>query len=150
VGLLFPNVGTAGAPTFFALFRVDPLSACKSRVIFRNFIKRPTAQDLADDPGLTARIEASAGTWLGQEITADEATLPTAERLRKAVKRMDPVAEDKVAVEAVQRGLASGRFLAGPIAQEYEAPIELFHHSIEEFVPLDSNGGAEDGVTRHS
>lgn len=125
VFMLFPNIAGAGGVTFFSIFQVAPLTPDRTRVIFRTFVKQITEQDLIDDPGLKdALSESELGSPFGRAAKSD---LPFAQQLAMAAKAGDFVAEDKLAVEAIQRALASRHFEVGPLARDYEAAIEFYH-----------------------
>jgi Rieske 2Fe-2S family protein len=131
VFLLFPNIGGAGGVSFFSIFTVEPLSAQRTRVSFRTFIKPLTEQDFIDDPALAARLE---------RTLDNAASLPAsasfADRMAAAAQALDFVAEDKLAVEAIQAALASPHFRVGPLARDFEASIEFFQQNVLRFVPL--------------
>jgi hypothetical protein len=44
------------------------------------------------------------------------------------------VAEDKLAVESIQRAMSSQQFSVGPLAKDFEAAIEFYHVSILNFI----------------
>lgn len=143
VFMLFPNVGAAGFPTFFAMFVVEPLAADRTRIRFRTFIKAVSEQDYIANPELRTQVESAMSTpILGYD---DPASVPFTHRLAAAAERKDFVTEDKLAVEAVQRALKSQRFEVGPLALDYEEAIPFFHECVVQFVPQNERAG---GSTR--
>jgi phenylpropionate dioxygenase-like ring-hydroxylating dioxygenase large terminal subunit len=135
VFMFFPDTGGAGGVTFFTIFRVEPLSTARTRVQLRTFIKPLEETDFITDPHLADRLAlATRPAVPGGESESNRATLSTAERLRRAADRMDFVEEDKIAAESVQRGYASGAYLPGPLSVDYEAAIDFYHRSCQEFL----------------
>jgi hypothetical protein len=56
------------------------------------------------------------------------------EKLELAGLAGDFVAEDKLAVESIQRAMSSQQFSVGPLAKDFEAAIEFYHVSILNFI----------------
>lgn len=136
VYMIFPNIGVGGFSTFFALFIAEPLAVDRTRVTFRTFIKALTDQDYASSPELKGRVESIASAPIfGYE---EETQAPFGDRLAAAASRSDFVIEDKLAVEAIQRSLHSQRFEIGPLANDYEDSIPLFHEEILQFLTPDT------------
>lgn len=134
VFMLFPNVGGAGGVTFFSIFTVEPLAAERTRVRFRTFIKPLSEQDFIDDPELGPGLEASLSG------SGDAKPLPASasfeEQLAAAAQQRDFIAEDKLAVEAIQAAMRSRHFGVGPLARDFEASITFFQQSVLRLVPL--------------
>jgi Rieske 2Fe-2S family protein len=135
VFMLFPNIGGAGGVTFFSIFTVEPLAAERTRVTFRTFIKPLTEQDFVDNPELGSQLESS--------LSASGKPLPASasfeERLAAAAQERDFIAEDKLAVEAIQAAMRSRHFSVGPLARDFEASIPFFQQSVLRRVPLKSD-----------
>jgi phenylpropionate dioxygenase-like ring-hydroxylating dioxygenase large terminal subunit len=127
VFMLFPNIGGAGGVTFFSIFTVDPLSAQRTRVKFRTFIKPMVEQDFIDDPDLAGRIENSQAGDSAKPVPANATFV---ERLALAGQERNFVAEDKLAVEAIQASLRSRHFSVGALAQDFEAAIAFFQRNV--------------------
>ena len=132
VFMLFPNVGGVGGATFFSFFVVYPIGPNRTRVSFRTFIKPLVDQDFVDDPELAEWLENSGSRPLfGSSSPGGDSF---SEKLELAGLAGDFVAEDKLAVESIQRAMSSQQFSVGPLAKDFEAAIEFYHVSILNFI----------------
>ncbi|HZG09127.1 MAG TPA: aromatic ring-hydroxylating dioxygenase subunit alpha [Allosphingosinicella sp.] len=106
VHLLFPNLGVVTGAKFLATLRAIPQTATTSRIEMRIF-GRPRPDGFTDDD---YRYYLDNGTSDGTDLTGEDINL----------------------CERVQISMASPKFRWGPLAEEYERSIGLFHKTISD------------------